>query len=130
MKIGVSNSADVKKCLSNLTAFLRKCDEIQTVDLDTLAAQVQARAKQLAPYKTGRLESGTYARRSDNKRKPGIVAGAVAMSAGYNYAPIQHENTEFNHPIKGEARFVAKALEEFIPQYISNAQRKLSRYRE
>lgn len=51
MKIGVSNSADVKKCLSNLTAFLRKCDEIQTVDLDTLAAQVQARAKQLAPYK-------------------------------------------------------------------------------
>lgn len=128
MKIGVSNTDGVKTCLRNLTRYLRKVEEIASVDLATLATQVEARAKQLAPYQTGKLENGVYARVSRSGSKPGIVAGAVAMSKGFNYAPIQHENVNFNHPIKGEAKFVQRALEESIPQFIEESRRKLSKY--
>ena len=127
MIISVRMSPDVRVELNALSRYVRKIDEIETVDLVVLAEKIRVRAMELAPKGSGKLESGVYARVSGSKTRPGINAGAVVHSdRGYNYAPIQHENESFQHPNGGQAKFVAKALQELIPPFIKQAKEKLS----
>lgn len=128
MKIGISSTEGVKECVNNLSKYLRKAETVTNENLEELAFKVKRRAIQLAPYKTGRLEAGVYVIVSRSATKPGIRAGAVAMHKGFNYAPIQHENESFEHPVKGEAKFVLKALEEMIPDYIKRTRKELSSF--
>lgn len=125
----VSKVEGIQELDKKLTRYLRKLDVLKTVELDNLAAIIQRRGSQLAPISdlptAGRLKRGVYAMRSQNKRRPGIRAGAVAMSKGFNYAPIQHENERFRHPRGGQAHFVLQAVEENLPEYIEKIEKEL-----
>jgi hypothetical protein len=39
------------------------------------------------------------------------VSASARSSNGYNYAGIQHENEEYEHPIKGKAHYISEPFE-------------------
>lgn len=125
MKIGISGLDSVKACRKELQQFLRKVDSVQEQELDTLSSEMLAEMQRRAPYKTGKLESGVYCRRSNSAKTKGIVAGAVAMNGSYNYAVVQHENEDFEHPVKGEAHFVSGPFEEGVERFMDRVERRL-----
>lgn len=107
-----TSQASVKKAKQNLRDFLKQLDSVPQEELQRSAQVIYREAVARAPYKTGKLERSIYVRVSKDKRRGGLVAGASARSSdGYNYAGIQHENENFNHPIKGEAHFISGPFE-------------------
>ena len=99
----------VQDARKNLTKFLKMLDTIPQEELEESAQVIKAEAILAAPYKTGKLERSIYVRVSKDKKHPGIVAGASAKSpTGYDYAGIQHENENFEHPVKGQAHFISE----------------------
>ena len=107
-----TSQASVQNARKNLTKFLKMLDTIPQQELERSAQVMKAEAIAKAPYKTGKLEKSIYVRVAKDKRRPGIVAGASAYSeSGYNYAGIQHENTDYEHPIKGQAHFISEPFE-------------------
>lgn len=121
-----TNSTSVKEAKANLTRFLRDLDTIPFEEVAKSADTIRTNAIAQAPYKSGKLERSIYARVSKNKRRPGIVAGASARSkAGYNYAGIQHENTSFHHPIKGNAHYLSGPFNAEIRQLKRRLKKRL-----
>lgn len=102
-----TSQKSVQKAIDALAKFLKSVETIPSEELEKSAQVIKANAVAEAPYKTGQLERSVYVIVSRDKRRPGLRAGASARSSsGYNYAGIQHENTHFQHPIKGKAHFI------------------------
>lgn len=94
---------DAKK---RLTKFLKTLETVPTDELERTAERIYSEAVAQVPYSTGKLESSVYVHVSRSKTKPGLVAGASAREHGYDYAGIQHENENYDHPIKGKAHYI------------------------
>lgn len=94
---------DAKK---RLTKFLKTLETVPTDELERTAERIYSEAIAQTPYSTGKLESSVYVSVSRSKTKPGLVAGASAREHGYDYAGIQHENENYDHPIKGKAHYI------------------------
>ena len=99
----LKNVQDAKK---KLQKFLKTLDTVPVQILEQEAKKIELQAKQETPYKTGKLERSVKVRVSKNKHKPGINVSASARDQGFNYAGIQHENTNFKHPEKGKAHYL------------------------
>src|SRR5690606_4300914 len=61
------------------------------------------------------FQSGDLERSGDPGKRPGSIAvdeGNLRAAIGYDmpYAVIQHESLDFNHPIRGEAKWLEKTL--------------------
>lgn len=103
-----TKTESVQSAIKNLEKFLKKLDTVPIEELNKSAQIIKAEAIAEAPFETGKLERSIYVKVSKDKRRPGLRAGASARSkTGYNYAGIQHENEEFNHPIKGKDHFIS-----------------------
>ena len=108
-----TSQESVQNAIKDLTRFLKKLDTIPIEELEKAAVDIKTKAISQTPYKTGKLEKSVYVIVSKNKQKPGLRAGASALSSsGYNYAGIQHENESFEHPIKGKAYFISDPFRE------------------
>ena len=126
MSRGSSTTAtkSVQDAIKRLRKFQKDIQEIPLEELQKSASIIKAEAIAKTPYKTGKLERSVYVRVSKDKRRGGLVAGASARSkGGYNYAGIQHENTSFNHPVKGEAHYISEPFN----KEIRNLQRRIRR---
>lgn len=99
----LKNVQDAKK---KLQKFLKTLDTVPVQILEQEAKKIELQAKQETPYKTGKLERSVKVRVSKDKRRPSINISASARTKGFNYAGIQHENTAFEHPIKGKAHYL------------------------
>lgn len=95
---------DAKKQLQKL---LRKLDTVPTKILEEEAQTLKAEIIAETPYETGKLEASVRVRVAKDKKRPGLNASASARSKGYNYAGIQHERTDFKHPVKGKAHYIS-----------------------
>lgn len=113
------------KAKKNLTEFLKTLDTVPAEELEKSAQTIKAEAIAQAPYETGKLESAIYVKVSHNKRAPGLVAGASAKDHGYDYAGIQHENTSFEHPIKGKAHYISDPFNREVRNLKRRLRRKL-----
>lgn len=113
------------KAKKNLTKFLKTLDTVPAEELEKSAQTIKAEAIAQAPYETGKLESAIYVKVSHNKRAPGLVAGASAKDHGYDYAGIQHENTSFEHPIKGKAHYISDPFNREVRNLKRRLRRKL-----
>lgn len=102
-----TNTKSVQDARRRLTKFIKKVQVVPSEVLEEEAQTIYAEAIAETPYRSGKLEKSVYVRVSKDKRRPGLVAGASARSKGVNYAGIQHENTEFRHPIKGKAKYIS-----------------------
>jgi hypothetical protein len=120
-----TSQKSVQDARKNLTAFLKKLDTIPTEELEKSAQRIKTEAIAKVPYKTGKLERSIYVRVAKDKRRPGIVAGASARSKdGYNYAGIQHENTEYKHT-KGQAHFISEPFNAEVKRLKQRLKRRL-----
>lgn len=123
----VDSVLDAKK---KLQKFLRALDTIPQEEIDKEIPRIKAEAVAQTPYRTGKLEGSVYVRRSkDEKRKVGILAGASAISKGYDYAGIQHENEVFKHPVKGKAHFISDPFNDGVERLIRATNLRLKRAR-
>ena len=102
-----TSQQSVQNAIKDLTRFIKKLDTVPTEELSKSAAIMKAEMIAQTPYKTGKLERAVYVKVSKSRYRPGLRAGASARSkSGYNYAGIQHENVDFEHPIKGNAFYI------------------------
>ena len=104
----VSQLNSIKNAKKNLTKFLKALDTVPQEELEKTAQRIYEQAVAQAPYETGKLEKSIYVRVLHSKTRPGLTAGANAFNknTGYNYAAIQHENEDYEHPIKGKAHYI------------------------
>lgn len=121
-----ASQQSVKDAKERLRRMLRDIDTVPQEELQRSARAIYEEAVARAPYKTGQLERSIYVRVSKDKRRGGLVAGASAKSSrGYDYAGIQHENTSFNHPVKGEAHFISDPFNKETDCLIAQLRRRL-----
>ena len=106
MNQSATSLKSVQDAKKRLTKFIRTLDTVPIEILEQEAVRIRSEAKAETPYKTGKLEKSVYVSVARDKRRPGLVVGASARSKGYNYAGIQHENTQFRHPVKGKAFYL------------------------
>ena len=90
-----------RKCVSSPVKIFR--EEAKEMKIDC-----QARV----PLKTGRLQSSIYVIVDTKPGNCKIRAGAKAINPndGYNYAPIQHENENYDHSGGGANLSIADQL--------------------
>ena len=115
--------ASVVKAKNKLNTFLKTLDTVPIAELEKSAQTIKAEAIAQTPYRTGKLERSVYVRVVSRGKNPTLSAGASAISGGYNYAGIQHENTSFKHPIKGKANYISDPFN----KEIVNLKRRLRR---
>lgn len=121
-----TSQKSVQDAKRKLEKFLKTVENVPVEELQRTADAIKAEAIAQTPYKTGKLESSVYVKVSASKTKQGIDAGASARSErGYNYAGIQHENKDFNHPIKGKAHYISDPFNHQVALMIRRIRRRL-----
>lgn len=111
MNQSATSLKSVQDAKKRLTKFMRTLDTVPINILQEEATKIRSEAKSETPYRTGKLEKSVHVRVSKDKRGPGLVIGASARNRGFNYAGIQHENTQFRHPVKGKAHYLKDPFE-------------------
>lgn len=96
----------VREAQERLRKYLRTIETVPYDELSKEAVKLEREAKAETPYKSGKLEDSVRATVSKSQKGATLLLRASARSKGYNYAGIQHENTSFNHPIKGKAHYL------------------------
>lgn len=120
----MSSIKSVDRAIRNLNKFLDSLETVPNEELDRTAAQIKTKAIAQTPYRTGALERSVYVDVVKGDTHQTIVAGASARSErGYDYAGIQHENTTFNHPVKGKAHYISDPFK----QEVYNMKRRIRR---
>lgn len=110
-----TSTQSVQEAKRQLQRFLRKLETVPTQILQDEAQQLKAEIIAETPYKTGKLEASVKVTVSRDKKRPGINASASAISLkGYNYAGIQHEREDYEHPIKGKAHYISDPFDRAI----------------
>lgn len=103
-----TSTQSVQDAKKQLQRFLRKLETVPTRILQEEAQTLKAEIIAEVPYETGKLESSVRVSVSKDRKRPGLNASASARSpGGYDYAGIQHEREDFQHPIKGKAHFIS-----------------------
>lgn len=118
-----ASTKSIQNARKKLTTYLKTLETVPIEELERSAQKIKAEAIAQTPYETGKLEASVYARVSKDKSKPGLVAGASAKDKGYDYAAIQHEETSYEHPIKGKAHYISDPFN----KEIANLKRRLKR---
>lgn len=97
------STQSVQRAIKRLQRWEQKIQTVPRQEVQRAAQQMYPEMIAQTPYKTGALERSVFVK----VKGLTIQAGASAKSdQGYDYAGIQHENTEFNHPIKGKAFYI------------------------
>ena len=115
----------IQEAKKRLTKFLKTLETVPTDELERTAERIYSEAIAQVPYSTGKLESSIYVRVSRSKTKPGLVAGASAKEHGYDYAGIQHENENYDHPIKGKAHYIRDPFKKEVALMTRRIRRRL-----
>ena len=120
----MSSIKSIDRAIRNLNKFLNSLESVPSAELYRTASQIKAKAIAQTPYRTGALERSVYVDVVKDSTQQTIIAGASANSErGYDYAGIQHENTAFNHPVKGKAHYISDPFK----QEVYNMKRRIRR---
>lgn len=122
----MSNIKSVDRAIRNLNKFLNSLESVPSAELDRTASQIKVKAIAQTPYRTGALERSVYVDVVKDSTQQTIIAGASAKSErGYDYAGIQHENTTFNHPVKGKAHYISDPFKQEVYSMKRRIRRRL-----
>lgn len=99
--------------LRNLQILADEAPDVLEQAVKAVALDIQGRATQKAPVETGHLRESAFTEIVE--AGPGGVTATVGFNATtkdgkFSYALIQHEETEWNHPLGGEAKYLEKAV--------------------
>lgn len=109
--VTVEGLAEARKSLAQ---FIKTLGTVPTQVLSEEAPKIQQVARLRTPVDSGKLKNSVKVKVSKDKRRPGLLASASALHNGYDYAYIQHENEEYNHPRGGQAKFLESAYNEGV----------------
>lgn len=124
----MSNIKSIDRAIRNLNKFLNSLESVPSEELDRTASQIKAKAIAQTPYRTGVLERSVYVDVVKDSTQQTIIAGASAKSErGYDYAGIQHENTTFNHPVKGKAHYISDPFKQEVYNMKQRIRRRLKK---
>lgn len=124
----MSNIKSIDRAIRNLNKFLNSLESVPSEELDRTASQIKAKAIAQTPYRTGVLERSVYVDVVTDSTQQTIIAGASAKSErGYDYAGIQHENTTFNHPVKGKAHYISDPFKQEVYSMKRRIRRRLKK---
>lgn len=124
----MSNIKSIDRAIRNLNKFLNSLESVPSEELDRTASQIKAKAIAQTPYHTGVLERSVYVDVVKDSTQQSIIAGASAKSErGYDYAGIQHENTTFNHPVKGKAHYISDPFKQEVYSMKRRIRRRLKK---
>ena len=116
---GAAGSSDTQAAVQRLRQFLMKQQTVPAQVMQQHAAELQTEIKAQTPYKTGKLENSVYVHVvKAGATRTTLTAGANATLKGYNYALIQHDNMQFQHPVKGKAHYVSDPMNELTNRLI------------
>lgn len=102
----------VQSAKKRLQQYLKSLDTIPTDILEEEKPRLYSEIIAATPYKTGKLERSVRVSVAKDKRRPGLNASASAIAKNrYNYAGIQHERTDYHHPVKGQAHFISEPFD-------------------
>lgn len=89
---------------------------------DEAANDLVAKAQEAAPYEEGTLEASIQ---TEGAHISGRTVEAVVHTGAEasDYAAVQHEHTEFQHPVKGQAKYIEEPLIREKPLYIEALRR-------
>jgi hypothetical protein len=98
---------------------LKRIKNVTTKSLIDVAMKLKETSIPLAPIDTGNLRGSTYV----NPISP------ILVEMGYKeeYAIIQHENLDFNHPRGGQAKYLEQPFKENLETYIAYIANKARR---
>lgn len=117
----------VQQAKKRLQTFLKELDKVPMDILEEEQPRLYSEIIAEVPYSTGKLERSVRVSVARDKRRPGLNASASARSKrGYNYAGIQHENTEFQHPVKGKAHYISDPFNRCIQRIQAKMRRRLN----
>lgn len=120
----MSKATSPQRALKNLQKFLNDLERVPSEEIIKTGESLKEKAIAQAPYSTGKLERSIEVEVTTTPGKYGIKASASALNeVGYDYAGIQHENTEYQHPVKGKAHYIRDPFY----QETRNLQRRLKR---
>ena len=97
----------LSEAINRLNRFRQNIPTIVNEELNSLGSRIVARAKPMAPKKSGVLRKGI--RYSTLNGRLYVNAHAYNKRTGYDYAPIQHNNPSYQHSV-GEYLFLTKAV--------------------
>lgn len=97
----------LSEAINRLNRFRQNIPTIVNEELNSLGSRIVARAKPMAPKKSGVLRKGI--RYSTLNGRLYVYAHAYNKRTGYDYAPIQHNNPSYQHSV-GEYLFLTKAV--------------------
>lgn len=117
-----SNFTGLTQAINKLTQFRSNIPSIVNDELSLLGKNITTRAKVMAPKKSGVLRKGI--RYSVLNGRLYVYAHAYNKRTGYDYAPIQHNNPSYHHPV-GEYLFLTKAVEIETKNFKRRIQRRL-----
>lgn len=101
---------------SKLKRALIAVDTSMDSTLLEVATDVQSRARIYAPMQTGTLRDSIQIR-PWGKHSLKITAEAHNERTGYDYAPIQHNNTSYRHSVGGSL-YLKRAVDECADEFV------------
>lgn len=125
-----TRTKSVQDAKKRLQKFLKDLDHIPSDILAEEQPKLYSEIIAEVPYNTGKLERSVKVTVARDKKRPGLNASASARSKrGYNYAGIQHENTEFQHPLKGKAHYISDPFNRCIQRIKTKMRERLNPHR-
>lgn len=106
-------AADTREGQALLQRVSHRIPEAMKLAMGKFLKDIIIQAFPKVPRKTGVLENSGFSRLdAEATGVKGVVGFEARSKKGFNYAPIQNWNEEFNHPIKGQAHYLDSTVEE------------------
>lgn len=109
----------MQRLMANLNRLERDAPKAMARAVRDVALDVQGRAQMKAPVDTGHLResASTEVERNGGRIVATVGFNATAKGGKVSYALVQHERTDYNHPLGGEAKYLEKALNEVAADF-------------
>lgn len=115
----------IKQLRDELGRFAKRVEDVPGEVLLEEAARIKEEAIMQVPVKTGTLQSSIDVSVTGFKLRKTLTATASAVSRGYDYAEIQHENLDFNHPNGGKAKYIEDPFNAGVQRIVSRLESEL-----
>lgn len=116
---GSSVERNINAIRTSLKGMQRDVKEKVYQELQEITLDLAIKASALAPIDTGELRKSVNpeVKVTGTKTRALVTFSAINPENGYDYAMIQHENLEFNHPRGGQAKYLEQPLNENSEKY-------------
>lgn len=115
----------IKQLRDELGRFAKRVEDVPGEVLLEEAARIKEEAIMQVPVKTGTLQSSIDVSVTGSKSRKTLTATASAVSRGYDYAEIQHENLDFSHPNGGKAKYIEDPFNAGVQRIVSRLESEL-----